>query len=313
MDLFSQAIQDFSAIPAMESWNEAQDIFLRAASARPTHWLIPARVCEAVGGSPEQAMPAILATGCAHAGILIVDDMLDDDPRGRHHSLGMPASSNLAAAFQSAALFVASRCTRDQTLGLLAMTNFNDMFRWTAWGQFLDTQSPTDEDAYWQVVKTKSSPFFGAAYLAGALAGGATDKTARQLEQVGRLYGEMIQIHDDVHDSMETPANPDWIQGRFPLPILFASQVQHLQRKRFLRLNRRISEPEALEEAQNILIQCGAIGYCLAQLIRIHQLAEALLSSIPLVNPAPLVLLLDEIMAPVRELLKAGDNREEAV
>lgn len=308
MDLFDQTIQGFLVLPVMGLWGEAQSIFKRAASGKPSHWLLPARVCEALGGSPEQALPAVLATGCAHAGILIVDDMLDDDPRGDYHRLGMPASSNLASAFQSAALFAVSKCARDQSAGLLAMSNFNDMFRWTAWGQFLDSQSPLDEDAYWEIVKTKSSPFFGAAYLAGALAGGGTEDVARQLEKVGCLYGEMVQIHDDVHDSMETPANPDWIQGRLPLPILFASQVKHPKRARFLRLSKHISEPEALEEAQEILIQCGAVSYCIAQLIRIHHEAEELVKSIPLANPAPLVALLDEVIAPVRELLKTSSD-----
>lgn len=306
MDLFSQTVQGFSVLPVMESWDDAQTIFRRAASGKPNHWLIPVRVCEAVGGSQEQAIPAVLAIGCAHAGILLVDDMLDDDPRGDYRRLGMPATSNLAGAFQSAALFAASRCAQDQSAGLLALKDFNEMFRWTAWGQFLDSQTPADETAYWQIVTTKSSPFFGAAFMAGALAGGGTEGIANQLNGLGRLYGEMIQIHDDMHDAMETPANPDWAQGRFPLPILFASLVEHPKRERFLMLNRHISDPDALYEAQEILIQCGAISYCVAQLIRKHQQAQKLVNGIPLVNPAPLVSLLDEVIAPVNELLKAS-------
>jgi geranylgeranyl pyrophosphate synthase len=305
MDLFSQAIQDFSILPVMESWEDALSVFRRAATGRPSHWLLPARVCEAVGGSPEQAIPAVLATGCAHAGILLVDDMLDADPRGDFRHLGMPATSNLAVAFQSAALLAASRFAPDQSISVLAMNSFNDMFRWTAWGQFLDSQTLADEAAYWQIVKTKSSPFFGTACLAGALAGGGTEEVARQVEDVGCLYGEMIQLHDDMHDAMEMPANPDWVQGRFPLPILYASLVEHPKRERFVELNRNISYPKALEEAQEILIQCGAISYCIAHLIRIHQQADELMKSIPLVNPAPLASLLDEIIAPVHELFRA--------
>jgi len=236
-----------------------------------------------------------------------VDDMLDDDPRGDYHRLGMPASANLAAAFQSAALFAAARCAPDESTRWLAMNYFNEMFRWTAWGQFLDSQSPEDEDAYWQIVKTKSSPFFGAAYLAGSLAGGGTEQVARQLEKVGRLYGEMIQIHDDIHDSIETPANPDWIQGRSPLPILFASCVEHPERGRFRSLNRHLVDPQALHEAQEILIRCGAISYCITRLMQKHQEAEGLSSIIPLVNPAPLASLLEAIVAPIRELLGAVD------
>ena len=305
MDLFSQAIQDFSVLPAMQSWSNAQSIFRRAASARPSLWLVPARVCEAVGGSREQAILAVLAIGCAHAGILLVDDMLDDDPRGDFQHLGMPATSNLAVAFQSAALLAASRFAPDQPISFLAMNKFNDMFRWTAWGQFLDSQPPADEAAYWQIVKTKSSPFFGTACFAGALAGGGTEEVARQVEEVGCLYGEMIQIHDDMHDAMEMPANPDWVQGRFPLPILFASLVEHPKRERFVELNRHISNPKVLEEAQEILIQCGAISYCIAHLIRIHLQAKERMNSIPLAKPAPLGSLLDEVIDPVHELLRA--------
>lgn len=306
MDLFSQVVQGFSDLPGMGQWDEAQSIFRHTAAGRPNHWLIPARVCEAVGGSLEQAPPAVLATGCAHVSILLVDDMLDDDPRGDYRRLGMAATSNLAGAFQSAAVLAASRCVQDPSMELMVVKGFNDMFRLTAWGQFLDSQPPADEAAYRQIIKSKSSPFFGAAYLAGALTGGGTEAIARQLQELGRLYGEMIQIHDDIHDSMESPANPDWVQGRFPLPILFASLVEHPKRKRFLDLSRHITNPDALQEAQEILIQCGAISYCADQLIRLHQQAKKLVNGIPLAHPTPLILLLDDVIAPVRELLKAG-------
>ena len=82
------------------------------------------------------------------------------------------------------------------------------------------------------------------------------------LQKLGGIYGEMIQIHDDMHDAMETPANPDWVQGRSPLPILFASLVSHPEQKRFLALVQNITEPAALQEAQDILIRWGAISYC---------------------------------------------------
>jgi hypothetical protein len=77
-----------------------------------------------------------------------------------------------------------------------------------------------------------------------------------------------------MHDSMEIPANPDWIQGRKPLPILFASQVEHPEQGRFL------------------------------QLIRKHQVAVNLLKHASLTDPEPVSELLDEIIAPVYALLK---------
>lgn len=279
-------------------------MFQQAASRKPSHWLIPARACESVGGTQEQAIPAILAIGCAHIGILLVDDMLDGDPRGRYHRLGMPAASNLVSFFQAAALQAASQSTRDSASKSIAMNSFNDMFLSTAFGQFLDVQAPADEFGYWTVAKTKSSPFFGAALQLGALAGGGILDTAELLKELGCLYGEMIQIHDDMHDSMETPANPDWVQGRSPLPILFASLVQHPEQPRFMELREHIAQPDVLREAQEILIRCGAISYCADRLIQKYEQAVELLGDIRLADHEPLLSLLDEVIVPVYKLLQ---------
>ena len=307
MDLFSQIVHDFSVLPCVESWNEAQKIFQHAASRKPDHWLMPIRACEAVGGSQEQAVPPMLAIACAHVGILLVDDMLDDDPRGDYHRIGMPAASNMACAFQAAALQSIARCAQEPSARLVALTSFNEMFLSTAFGQFLDVQAPADEAAYWRTTQTKSSPFFGAALQVGALAGGGTLETAERLKKLGRLYGEMIQVHDDMHDAMETPANPDWVQGRSPLPILFASLVEHPEQARFLELNRHIAEPSALQEAQEILIRCGAISYCADQLMQKHQAAEEILNAVSLVRREAIASLLDEVIAPVKKLLMASE------
>lgn len=182
------------------------------------------------------------------------------------------------------------------------------MFLSTAFGQFLDVQAPGTESAYREVTRTKSSPFFGAALQLGALAGGAATNVAGQLNELGCLYGEMIQLHDDMHDSMETPANPDWLQRRSPLPILFASVVEHPEQRRFLELKEQVSSPDALLESQEILIRCGAISYCADQLIRKHEMAKEILRSIPLLNEKPVASLLDEVITPVQKLLETGER-----
>ncbi len=305
MDLFSQVIRDFTCLPHIGAWAEAEKLFEVAASRKPAHWLIPVRACESVGGLPEQAIPAIVAIGSAHVGILLVDDMLDDDPRGDYHQIGMPAASNLASFFQAAALQAVGQCTQDPICKLAAINSFNNMYLTTAYGQFLDVQAPTKESDYWKVTKTKSSPFFGVALQLGALAGGAALEIAERLKELGCLYGEMIQIHDDMHDSMEIPANPDWTQGRSPLPILFASLVQHPDQMQFLELRQQIHSPDALQQAQEILIHCGAISYCADHLVKRHQRALELLKRIPLANHEPISGLFEEVIAPVDKLLRA--------
>lgn len=215
-----------------------------------------------------------------------------DDSRGDYRVLGMPA-----------ALHALSQSMRSTDTEVVILNSFNEMYLTTAFGQFLDVQTPSTEPGYWLVTKTKSSPFFGAALQLGAMAGGASPKVAEQLKELGFLYGEMIQIHDDMHDSMETPANPDWVQGHSPLPILFATLVDHPDRERFVNLKQQVHSPDALEEAQEVLIHCGAISYCADQLIERHQNAIEILKHIPLVNHEPISALFDEILAPVDNLL----------
>src|SRR5215203_4424628 len=136
MDLFPQVIHEFNLLPHVDSWAEANELFRVAASRKPDHWLLPIRACEAVGGLAGQAISAIVAIGCAHVGILLVDDMLDGDPRGDYHRLGMSAVSNLACFFQSIALHAVSRSLQNSASQLLAVNSLNAMFASTALGQY---------------------------------------------------------------------------------------------------------------------------------------------------------------------------------
>jgi geranylgeranyl pyrophosphate synthase len=176
-----------------------------------------------------------------------------------------------------------------------------------AFGQDLDIQNPTDEASYWGVVENKSAPFYGCALFLGALFGKATDPVAKELRHFGELYGEMIQIHDDLNDTMAVLANPDWLQGRKPLPILFALTVGHPERSRFSELYQNISAENALQEAQDILIQCDAVSYCVDQILRRHQAARDILDKTPLPNRGTVDSLIDAVSAPIWKLFESLD------
>lgn len=305
MNTHQQVVEFFSSMSLGSGWQEMQTLFRHAASQNPAHWLLPLRACEAVGGNAELALPSVAAVACAHISILLVDDMLDADPRGEYHQIGAPAASNLACAFQAAALTALAQGIQEPASQLQALIRFNEMFLSTAFGQFMDVQALSDEDVYWQVAQTKSSPFFGAALQVGALSGGASLEVAERLNVLGCVYGEMIQVHDDLHDSMEVPANPDWVQRRYPLPILFAALVRHPQQARFLELTHCIAKPGALQEAQEILIKCGAVSYCVDQILKRYQAAQAILNNLPLVNRVPIASLVESVFIPVQNLLAA--------
>ncbi len=306
MDAYSLVPRYLSNLLLAQSWAEMQETLQRAAEKRPRGWLLPVLACEAVGGEAGQAAGAVVATACSQVSILLIDDMLDADPRGEHQRLGMPQAANLAAAFQSAAL--AALVTDDSSCAPAAkqdaFRSFNEMMLTVAFGQQLDALNPSDETAYWRVVNTKSVPFFSTALSAGALAGGASIQTVEQIRRFGCLYGEMIQVHDDLHDSMAVPANSDWTLGRSPLPILFAQVVDHPDRVRFLELRQNITNPQALAEAQTVLVRCGAISYGIHQLLLRYEEARALLKRMSLPRRMKLDALLEELIEPVQELFR---------
>ncbi len=308
MDIYAQVNDYISSLPTMREWDEARSLFARVADGKQPHWLMPVWSCESVGGTEGDALPACAALACAHIAIILVDDMLDSDPRGEYRRIGAPAAANLACAFQAASIESLARADIPDEARLAALDAMNQTFLSTALGQFWDVQSPNDEEGYWRVVRTKSSPFFGTALLIGGLAGGASVKIAGRLKELGGLYGEMIQIHDDLEDSLAVPANSDWILGRAPLPILFAKLVDHPERARFLELCRDVNASAALEEAQAILIRCGAAAFCVDQLLRREASARAALDALPLARREILDGLFERVIAPVWKLFEAMEE-----
>ncbi len=313
MELHLQVLQTLRNTRALQSWPAALQLLDRAAQQEMEDWYLPLRTCLAVGGDPQQAFSAVIAIVAAQLSIIVIDDLLDEDPRGLYQVIGMSAAANLAAAFQAAALEALGQDNRiaDPTVKLAATQSVNSMILTTAYGQYLDSQNPDKEADYWRVVATKSAPFFASAIQIGALVGGASPEVAAQLLKFGKLYGEMIQIQDDLDDCMATPANVDWTQGRRPLPILFALTANYPARSRFIELRPAVSDKLALAEAQDILIQCGALSYCAHHLLLRYRQAQAVLKVTPLQSRVDMEEILEAQIQPVWNLLDLiGLNRQ---
>lgn len=310
MEFYARLIDEFSTIPHVKEWDEVRALFGRVASAKPAHWMLPVRACESVGGTMEQALPAALTVACGHIGIVLVDDMLDADPRGEHLKVGEGAAANMASALQSAALAAVTHCDMPADGKILAMECVNEMFLATTIGQHWDVNSiVADEESYWKIARAKSSPFFGASLQLGALMGGASVELAAKFKKLGSLYGEMIQIHDDMGDTLAVPAKPDWDADRAPLPILFAMLVDHPQRARFEELRPYAgTSPQILEEAQKILIQCGAVSYCIHQLLNRYETVKEILPNLPLKRRDVLEKVFENVARPVFQLFEEVDK-----
>jgi geranylgeranyl diphosphate synthase type I len=295
------------SLPEVAAWPEMAGIFERVVSQPFVTWEMPLLACQAVGGEPAAAIPGATAIACMQLGLLLVDDMLDEDPRGVYLQLGQAATANLAFAFQAAAFRVIEQAPVDAERRTAVYASLAQMALTTAFGQKLDAQNLQGEENYWTTVRAKTAPCFGVALQVGALLGQASPEIADRLRDFGLLFGEVIQIYDDLKDALQAPAGPDWIQGRNNLAILYAVTAEHPERARFEALLPQVDDPQVLETARQILIRCGAGSYCAYQVIQRHQVARQLLDSTPLADPTPLVDLLARQRKPLVTLLeKAG-------
>jgi geranylgeranyl pyrophosphate synthase len=236
--------------------------------------------------------------------ITLVDDMLDHDPRGLHLRIGEGRTANIAFALQAAAHHLVHRSGLDPAVKLAVCACLARMALGTSYGQHLDVQNLEGEENYWQTLRSKSAPFYGSGMEMGALAGGASNELAASLGEFGMLNGEIIQIYDDLTDALQAPANPDWLEKRPNLAILFAAEAAHPKRDRFRELRERVSDAVALAEAQSILMGSGAVSYCAYHIVRRVQAARTMIDQTALVDRAPLLGILGPQTQPIVALLQ---------
>ena len=280
------------ALPEVAAWPEMVSVLEPAKRTLHPGWHLPLLACQAVGGDVSQAIPGAAAIACLEISIILVDDMLDEDPRGEHLRRGHGPTANLALAFQAAAFRVVEQAVVDADQRVTITANLAWLALATAFAQHWDVQNLEGEENYWKVVRAKSTPLHSTAIYIGALLGGASSQVAEGVRDFGVLFGEIIQICDDLFDAFQTPANPDWKQGRNSLPLLYARTADYPDRARFMDLLPQIDDPQALQAAQQILINCGAVSYCAYHILKRYREARQLLECIPLADPAPMMDLL---------------------
>lgn len=303
----------FRELPVVQNFPEMEEIFQRASQKNPYGWDLPVLGGKVIQGDAVDALATEVALGCLQISIILIDDMLDEEPDGLFRQMGSAQVANLAAAFQAAGLAVIANLAGavSEARVLRGVALLNEMLLMTAYGQKMDVENLASEEQYWQVVEYKSVPYYQAGIVLGSVLAGATPEEAQTVSAFGRLYGELIQLHDDLKDTMSAELNPDWLQRRYPLPILFAELVQHPQQERFLSLRAEIEAPGALEEAQQILVASGAVSYCLDQIVARYRQGKVLLGENNLPEPAPFHMLLDDLIDPVRDVFNRLDISQE--
>lgn len=297
----------------VESWEMLVELIDRPVRDTKRHvWDLAVDACRAFGGTGDDAVPAAAAVFCLMYGIHLVDDVLDEDPEGVYHRLGAGRAANAAQALQALAGRVVAEEVDDRARQALLQAEICRTAYDTARGQDLDALDIDGEEAYWRVVLLKTPPLFRCGLYGGAVLGGASPAVADTLRGLGDEIGEIVQINDDLHDAMRRPATADWARAATNLPILYARVADHPGRERFEALRSRAEEPEALDELQEILIASGAVSYCAYRLLDAHRRALERLDSLDLPHAAPLVGVVDDYYAPLRDLFDtAGVDADE--
>ena len=303
---FEKMKQRILAVPEVASWPQMREIVARAVHQDwRSLWDYPFIACRAIGGREESVVPGAAAVFCALASIHLVDDMLDDDPSGDYHTLGIGNTANLALAFQAAGHRVLDDPDRDGALRAELQALYARMSLATAYGQNLDTRDIRTEEEYWETVEAKTPPLFGGAFYLGARLGGASAEVAAQLERLGGLIGLFIQVSDDLGDSLKVPAGADWNRRFNNLAILYALTADHAEREVFDGASANAGDPAALATAQKILVRSGAVSYCALKLIELSRQSRELLARTPLAAPEAIERLLGSQMQPLDRLFRS--------
>lgn len=282
-----------SGLPEMvEMWEAA------TAKERPD-WRLPLLAATAVGGKDADIDEArvMAALGCMQTSIILIDDILDNESDGAQQRYGVGETANLSAAFQAVAIGLAQDVSSEMVDVLAAMALE------TAVGQRMDVAvAPDKEVDYWRLIRAKSGPFYGRSLELGAVLTGAYRPVRGMMYELGVVIGEMTQIRDDLMDAMAAaPANPDWTEGRANLLILYGRVASYEKKERFLGLVNDIGRTQyheaLLTEAQQILIEIGAVDYCLRALEEKKDEGIALLDRMALADDAKLRHLLDDLVS----------------
>ena len=300
--LSTQVLSGFTEIEALVNRTEERD---------DAPWNYCFHACHAVGGTSSKAIAAAGASLCMLLGIHLVDDLLDNDPNGIYHEIGAGTAANAALIMQSIALQLIQQSENPDEIKSAAMKSIIDMSIATSLGQNKDvSRMIITESDYWEIIREKTPPLFNSALFTGALAGGADIDTAEEISKLGLVYGQMVQISDDISDVFKDNVTADWRSGnKNNLPLLYCFEADYPEKKEFIFLAEHIDMPGSLEKAQSIVIQSGALSYCLYHLLALHEKATQQISLMNIFNKNELTKIATMLIDPALSLMKsAGGN-----
>ena len=218
----------------------------RGKRVRPAICLI---TCEALGGSPNDAVPFALAIEMLHNMFLMHDDIEDGDTVRRDQptvwvKYGIANAINagdylLACAYKST---LASPVSLEKKIKLLQV--LTTTYEKTVEGQALDINARAAEDfsvdKYMKMVELKTGYYLACGMVGGAIISGVSEQVVEKIWTLGKTMGPAFQIRDDLIDLTHGKGRggvigSDVKEGKASFLYSYALQVASADDKKHLR------------------------------------------------------------------------------
>lgn len=257
--------------------------------------------CRAVGGKPEQILPAVAGAEYGHTASLIHDDLIDGDGvrRGQeavHRRFGLDYAvlGGDFLIFQTYHCF--TRCAAlgvptDRVLRAIALLSATCMEMCE--GQALEAElvgnCDVSRELYLKVIHLKTATFTASAAQIGAVLGGGVESQIQALGAYGEHLGLAFQVIDDLlcytesDDTIKKPVISDLANRRVTLPIIYALERATAGQRQWLCDLFADPHPDLSQQPAllDLLATTGAVGRARADAERFAALARRHVETLP--------------------------------
>lgn len=251
--------------------------------------------CQAVGGEPQQALPAAAAVELIHNFSLLHDDIEDNSPTRRHCTTvwkiwGEPQAINAGDGMFALAHLALQRLSEkglpdDRVLA--ACQVFDQTCLALCEGQYLDMsfedRLDVDVDQYLAMIRLKTAALMSCSTRLGALLGSGDADLAARYARFGENLGLAFQIEDDLlgiwgeEKATGKPQASDIRQRKKSLLIIYALQQEASlpvsERRVHEVYQRKVVDEDAIKVVLDSLQALGARQYAQQMALDYHQRA----------------------------------------
>ena len=262
--------------------------------------------CQAVGGEPQQALPAAAAVELIHNFSLLHDDIEDNSPTRRHRTTvwkiwGEPQAINAGDGMFALAHLALQRLSEkglpdDRVLA--ACWVFDQTCLALCEGQYLDMsfedRLDVDVDQYLAMIRRKTAALMSCSTWLGALLGDGDANLATRYARFGENLGMAFQIEDDIlgiwgeEKATGKPQASDIRQRKKSLLIIYALQQEASlpvsEQRVHESYRRKVMDEDAIKVVLDSLQALGARQYAQQMALDYHERALAELEATGMEN-----------------------------